>query len=235
MASYPTSPYAPAAKSAGQTITAAFFNDPEAEITAVENGLLSGLQHALTISTGGLTVSTGSVNIGGPSSLATLQVNGGSTFVGAVTFSTTVTFPRLQAVQLTMSVNVPVATATWTAPNWDTETYDNGALHAVNSSRILLTSSGLWSIGGQVKWPNNSSGARLLDLSLNDGNAIAGVQAIPAAGENIGQQVQVTYLAASTTDAVTLRVFQNSGSTGSLLAGSTDLGPLSFWAHRISN
>ncbi len=41
MASFPSSVYAPASKSAGQTIQASFFNDPDAEITAIETALLS--------------------------------------------------------------------------------------------------------------------------------------------------------------------------------------------------
>jgi hypothetical protein len=103
VATYPTGVYAPASKSAGQTIQASFFNDPDAEITAVEDALKNGIPHnvsitgtlavagATTISTGGLTVSTGSVNVGGPSSLTTLQVTGGSTFAGRVVCSSGVT------------------------------------------------------------------------------------------------------------------------------------------------
>lgn len=91
MASYPGSIKSFSARSAGQTVGSAHINDIQDEISAVETGLLSGLAHAVTISTGGLTVSTGSVNIGGPSSLATVQVNGASTFAGAATFSSGVT------------------------------------------------------------------------------------------------------------------------------------------------
>lgn len=48
MASYPSTPYAPASKSGGQTIQASFFNDPDAELTALEMALLtSGLAHHL--------------------------------------------------------------------------------------------------------------------------------------------------------------------------------------------
>jgi hypothetical protein len=72
-------------------------NDVQAEITAVEDALKNGIAHALTVNAA-LVVSTGgSVNVGGPSSLATLQVNGGSTFVGPATFSTTVTFAAGQS------------------------------------------------------------------------------------------------------------------------------------------
>ncbi len=42
MASFPTSIYTPASKSAGQTIQASFFNDPDAEITAIETAFITG-------------------------------------------------------------------------------------------------------------------------------------------------------------------------------------------------
>lgn len=41
MANFPTSVYTPASKSAGNTITASFFNDPDAELTAIETALLA--------------------------------------------------------------------------------------------------------------------------------------------------------------------------------------------------
>ena len=79
MATYPSGVYTPATKSNGQTIQAAWFNDPDGEIAAVENALLNGIAHAVTITTGGLTVSsgglvvsTGGASISGPSSLAAL-------------------------------------------------------------------------------------------------------------------------------------------------------------------
>lgn len=48
MPNYPASAYTPATKTAGQTITAAFFNDPDSEINAIELALIStGLAHNL--------------------------------------------------------------------------------------------------------------------------------------------------------------------------------------------
>ena len=177
MATYPSGVYAPVSKSAGQTIQASFFNDPEAEITAVEDALRNGITHAvsiagaLTVSTGGLTVSTGSVNLGGPSSLATLQVNGGSTlttlhvtssatlaggvtlsggstFSGPATFSTTVTFAYppnniVPSVSVGMAANLNLSSLAEVSPDWLTETWDNVGAHstAVNSSRITFVDS----------------------------------------------------------------------------------------------
>lgn len=57
MANYPTGVFAPAAKTAGQTIDAAHINDLQDEVVAIENALLNGVAHNLTLnSTGVLTV-----------------------------------------------------------------------------------------------------------------------------------------------------------------------------------
>lgn len=47
MASYPTSVKTFTTRVDGNTITPAFFNDPQDEITAVQSGLLNGLAHSL--------------------------------------------------------------------------------------------------------------------------------------------------------------------------------------------
>lgn len=217
---------------------ASHINLPQTEITAIEDALLNGFAHALTISTGGLTVSTGSVNVSGPSSVNTLQVNGASTFVGAVTFSTVVTFHASQAFagtrtpmcRVTGSANQAVASGALTGLSWDTETYDSTGIHSTsaNSSRLALTSSGLWMIGVQVDL-NASSGAgsRVVQLRLNDTTTIGEQTQGPAVDAAI-VQCHAPYLATSTTDYVTALVFQASGSTGSVTSSSF------FYAHRVS-
>lgn len=47
-ASYPSTIKSFTTRNTGDTITGAFFNDPQDEITAVETALLNGLSHALT-------------------------------------------------------------------------------------------------------------------------------------------------------------------------------------------
>lgn len=74
MATYPTAPYSPASKSAGQTITSAFFNDPDAEITAVETALLGTLQHDVTVA------STKQFKVGtAPLAMTLLKASNGTT------------------------------------------------------------------------------------------------------------------------------------------------------------
>ena len=278
MATYPGGVYSPAAKSNGQVIQAAFFNDPDAEITAVENALLNGIAHAVTISTGGLTVSTGGLRVGGPSTmqeltagastlasavvtgafsagastLTTLQA-GNSTVTGDLTVTGTLTAGTFSAaaiaVRLTHSANQAVANGAWTGLNWDTETQDSTALHstAVNSSRISLTSSGWWTVGGQGIWNTLAAavstmilGARIVrndnevligNASFLDGTAPSTVTALTPFLA-VGAQGMV--YATDTTAFLTLQVYHNSGSTGSI-RGDTGghFGPAQFWAVKL--
>lgn len=169
MASYPTSVFAPSAKSAGQTIDASHINDLQNEAIAVEDALLNGIAHAVTISTGGLTVSTGSVNIGGPSSVATLQVNGRSTlagnmvlssalsvgglstFTGAVTCSSNLTVggdltvtgtfnpARPACARVTQSAQTNIPDSAETGLNWNGQTFLTGAIHSTSANSSRIT------------------------------------------------------------------------------------------------
>lgn len=270
MATYPTGVYAPASKSAGQTIQASFFNDPDAEITAVEDALKNGIPHAvtiagaLTVSTGGVTVSTGSVNIAGPSSLATLQVNGGSTFVGTVAMSSNLVVAghstiagdlnvggnitaggvaivgRAPSAKLSLQNNMTVGTGAWLGVAWTAEEYDSTGLHstAANSSRLLITSSGLWLVGGQVDWAfgsNPSTNQAGLKILANDNEAIVGQESLVGAQTAWTQSVSGVFLATSTTQYITLQVRQTSGGNGTAI-GSTGSGngPTHLWAQRMS-
>jgi hypothetical protein len=161
MATYPGGTYAPASKSNGQVIQPSFFNDPEAEITAIEDALRNGLPHGLTISTGGLTVSTGSVNIGGPSSLVSLSVSGGSTLgtvqagastvaslsvAGASTFAARPTMPPPDIVLLTGSTS-QFANNSSGGVLWPTQTFaGNSSVHSTgtNPDRVAPQSTGVW-------------------------------------------------------------------------------------------
>lgn len=119
MANYPTGIFAPAAKNTGDVIQAAHVTDLEAEVIAIENALLNGVPHPVTLSSG-LQVSTGATVLGGTlsvagastvaaltagaSTLASLDVAGNSTFHGPVTFSSAVTFG--QAMSLANALHV---------------------------------------------------------------------------------------------------------------------------------
>lgn len=236
MSQYPTSIPSFTTKQDGVDYPqASHINDPQAEIVAIATGLKSGLQHALTVSTGGLTVSTGNTVLG-----QNLSVAGPSTFAGAVTFSTTVTFavfplnpPR---VRVGIAADFPVA-GPFVGVNWVTHDYDSHGMHSTsaNSSRItFVDSTGVYHIGASVDWNPNSSGSIIARILLNDSTAnVVCAQAAeqPDAArlpQNLCADVRIT----STTTYATLQVFQASGSTRSLT--STGSYVTAMWAHKVA-
>jgi hypothetical protein len=241
MANYPTSDPSFGTKSDGNTIAAAHVNALQDEVVAIGAALRGGLSHGLTVSTGGLTVSTGSVNVAGPSSLTTLQVNGASTFAGAVSFSAGVTFSgavsfgRIPSVRLTNSAKTELASGAFLGLSWDTETYDSTGLHstAANSSRLFLTSSGLWAFQAQCEFNSMSSGQVIVRVMLNDASAVAAQQFGAFTSNPYTVNVSGVHLATDTTAYLTVQVYQGGASTGSVNAGSTTYGTW-FAAQRIS-
>ena len=187
---YPASVISFTTKNAGDTIQPAHVNDLQTDVTAIEDGLLNGLAHQVIISTGGLTVSTGSVNIGGPSSLATLQVNGASTFAGPVTFSSAVTFggPHTFSSGLTVSTGVirqnslpawnvfhsthsTVASGSSIGALFDSQDFvrgDIGHSTGVNSSRITINTTGLYHLDYQSVVATPAGAVIRAYVQLND-------------------------------------------------------------------
>jgi hypothetical protein len=253
---YPSGIASFANKNAGDTIQPAHVNDLQTEITAVESGLLTGLQHALTISTGGLTVSTGAVT------LPSLNVTGPSTFAGPVTFSSgvasTVSFASsvtfsgavtvtgvlsaslsLPAVFLTHSVTQAMSTTAWTGLNWDTEKFDNQGLHSTsaNSSRITFThSTGLYAVGATVPFSTEASGIPGTRMMVND--STVAMQAFQTAlntalGSSAGNIMVMSgvVLAKSTTDYITVQGRHTFPST--VLEESTGVG-IQFYAYKVA-
>lgn len=256
MATYPAGVYAPVSKSAGQTIQASFFNDPEAEITAVEDALKNGIQHTLTIATGGLTVSTGSVNIGAASTLATLQVTGGSTlaalavtstasFASSVTFAGNVTITGnliaggynafdVPRVRVSHSTTQALTASAWVGLSWDTETYDSTGMHSTASNSSQLTfanSTGVFLIGANlivtVSGAPSILAARFL---LNSTTEIARQDIGSGGSTDRGLSLVTTWPITSTADVLTVEVFHNSASTCSVSSRA-----LSLWAQRVSS
>ena len=216
---YPTSAITFSNKNAGDVIQPSHVNTLQDEVAAIEAGLLNA------------TAPLNSSN----STVANLSVTGGSTFTGAAVFSGSVTLPRLPCCRLTHSAVTAIASSqTWVGLNWDTEVYDSTGLHstATNSSRINLTSSGLWVIGASLAVPGNVFVDGEIGLRVNDDVSLGGN--ISHAETSLQYSVAATgqLLATSTTDYVTVRV-QSQKSTGNLSSHSTTYA-MTFWAHRVS-
>jgi hypothetical protein len=231
MANYPTSDPSFSAKSAGNTIQAAHVNALQDEVVAIGSALRSGLSHALIVSTGGLTVSTGSVNVGGPSSVATLQVNGTSTFVGNVLVTGTLTVGGNQFGGVPDAARV-IANSTQSfgsgafTPITVLRTQiilTNSSMHstASNPGRITPQSTGLYQVRGQIRFNQNSSGARVVQVVDSSGGVIGDARAAAVVTTDTVLQASGLKRFDALGGYVELQAYQDSGSTMSVLATET--------------
>src|SRR3990167_9533954 len=154
MANFPGSVYSPATKTAGQTITAAFFNDPDGEIAAIETGYLNG------------TARLNSSN----STVANLSVTGGSTF----SVRSIEPPPHMAVIYLASTATIGSSadsTLTWLAQSIVT----NSSMHSTGTTPERLTpqSTGIYYCAAQVMFSANSSGSRSLRIDDSSG-AIVG-------------------------------------------------------------
>lgn len=154
-----------------------------------------------------------------------------ATFMNSL--STAVNFllnpPRTQCFT---SVGILIPTATFIAISCDTEQYDSDNIHnpAVNPSRFTPQTAGLYQLSGQIAWPSNVTGVRLVNLYLN--GAQAAQNDIPAAAGNLDVEVQKEIYFNGSTDYAELVGWQNSG------AGLTVVGGLAntwFSARWVAN
>jgi hypothetical protein len=125
VANFPTSIYTPASKSAGQTIDAAFFNDPDAEITAIEQGYLQG-----TAPLNSSASTLASLSVTGGSTVATLNISGVSTLAGAVNLTSgQMIFPATQSAASGANTLDDYEEGTY-VPTWTNGAIVNGAVGA---------------------------------------------------------------------------------------------------------
>lgn len=118
---------------------------------------------------------------------------------------------------------------TVTALTYDSERYDLYGLHSTssNTSRITITTSGYYLLGGFVTWASNAAGTRLVRVVLNGSGVLAGVQ-LEANGAAAAYEQSVTtgyFLSAG--QYVELMVYQFSG-------GNLDVIGSEFWANKVA-
>lgn len=73
------------------------------------------------------------------------------------------------------SADFVVANNTETAITFDSERWDNDAIHStsVNPSRLTCVTAGVYNISGCIVWTANATGVRTASLRLNGGSPIA--------------------------------------------------------------
>lgn len=226
MADFPNGIYNPATKSNGQVIQASYFNDPDAEITAIETGYLTG---------------TARLN-SSHSTVAALSVSGGSTFAGNASFAGDVTIAgnlltgTAPAVRVRNSAGTAVANGASVGLSFDTQDFMTTAgMHStsVNSSRLTVPSTGVYVIGAQVVWSAGSTaGRRTLTILRDDADVVALTESrgSPNAADEMYQTVATMWYASVSTNSFVVRVAQTSGSTASMQAVAH---APSFWMTKI--
>lgn len=126
MANFPNSVYSPSAVSNGQTIDASRDNGQDAEITAIEDGVLNG---------------NARLNVSG------LQVGGASTFaVRPVT-------PPPEFAQVYLASSVTLGSSAASTLSWLAEEFvTNSSMHSTGSNpeRLVPQSTGIYRFSGQV-------------------------------------------------------------------------------------
>lgn len=252
MANFPNSVTSFAARSNGQTIDASHVQGLQDEVNAIEDGYLNA------------TARLNSSN----STVANLSVTGGSTVAGlhvtsTASFDSSVTvtgnaqisgtllvggspvggIPIGAKVSIDSSVTVANSTA-WTGVSWNTEIHDTGNLHstASNSSRINLTSSGIWMFGAQIRWQDDSAGGSTCLIATrilaNDTNVVGCEREYinDVSTALVSQMVTGTYYTGSTTDFLVCAVQRVGAGTIGLSSGTStnDWGYSNFWAQRVS-
>ena len=158
---YPTSVFAPASRSNGQTIDAAHVNDVQAEVTAVENALLGTITH--------------SVNITGASTLATLQCAGS-------TFSVRPVEPPPHGALVFLDSTATLGSSAESTFAFTGQSYiTNSSIHSTgtNPARLTPQSTGVYLFSAQLAVSDNSTGYRAVRLVDSSGTIFAAAR-IPA-------------------------------------------------------
>ena len=221
MASFPTSVFAPATKNTGDVVQASHINQLQDEVTAIEDGYLNG---------------TARLNAGA-STVATLSVTGASTFAGTAVFTLPPTLPRWPVCKVTHDAVQQIADNAFTGLSWNTNVVDSTGMHstAVNSSRITLNSSGLWSVGVQTAWLGNTTPTHETRIHVNDDYVVAQASAAAFSLDPFVQTAAGLFYSTAANLYLTVQV-RNVGSTGRVNAHSTAVnltGP-AFWAVKVS-
>jgi len=153
MADFPTTVFAPATRSNGQTIDASHVNNLQAEVTAIEDGYLNA---------------TAPLNSSG-STVATLSVSGGSTFTSRPVM------PPPDAVRMTFDADPEIADNSTTALSWTQQTFaTNSSLHSTgtNPERITPQSTGVYMCQAGIAWNTLTSTDYYIRIEDSSGTII---------------------------------------------------------------
>jgi len=121
--------------------------------------------------------------------------------------------PNIPSVRVTHSVSQSIADATVTVLSFDTERFDNDAIHdtAVDNSRLTAQTPGKYLIAGNVEFAANSTGMRTVAIRINGTTFIA--QHTENAGANVMRLPVSSVYDLAAGDYAELIVYQSSGAS----------------------
>jgi hypothetical protein len=141
--------------------------------------------------------------------------------------------PPLPQARVFNSANISIPTGTVTALTFNSERYDNGGLHSTsaNTGRLTAPITGLYVIGGNVRFAANATGIRNALIRLNGTTFIATDTRQATGGGNATDLPLETQYQLTAGDFLELVVFQDSGGALNVTAGA-NFSP-EFWMTRL--
>ena len=124
---------------------------------------------------------------------------------------------------------IPSGTGSWTAIQFDNESYDTHGQHdnVTNNTRLTAAVKGIYHIGCAVEWAFNATGYRWVAIRLNGSVVVSPLQH-PGAAQSMMTCVDYALSAGQYAECV---VMQNSG--GDLAVQTSVAGPPRFWWHKV--
>lgn len=142
--------------------------------------------------------------------------------------------PPVPQARVYNNANLSITNNTVTAATFNSERWDSGDLHSTssNTSRLAAPITGLYVIGGHVRFAANSSGRRDVFVRVNGSTQIAvSRNSAPHATDDTYLSVATAYRLTAG-DYVELCVFQNSGGSLNVVVDANN--SPEFWMHRAA-
>lgn len=126
------------------------------------------------------------------------------------------------------TTNQSIPNNSTTVVSFPSEDYDTDDMHStsVNTSRLTITTPGVYAVSAGVVWDINGTGLRVCTLRINGTTNIADISQTNVGAANFTSQTLTTHYSFVLNDYVELTVYQNSG--GALNARG-DVGPYGLW------
>jgi hypothetical protein len=136
--------------------------------------------------------------------------------------------PPVPQARVFTSAAISMANGAVTVVTFDSESFDNGAVHSTtsNTSRLTAPITGVYLIGETHIWAASLVGERYADILANGGSVLSTQRYSTAASSGVSNFSQTTMYQLTAGQYVELRVYQNTG-------GALNLDSATFWMVRV--